>query len=74
MNSIHLSELSTGVLMIIVIAAIWSIFWKGTALWHAARKGHSLWFIVLLFVNTLGVLEIIYLLGVEKVKTEKLFK
>jgi len=74
MNSIELSQLSTGVLMIIVIAVIWSMFWKGTALWHAARKGHNLWFIVLLFVNTLGVLEIIYLLGVEKVKTEKLFK
>ena len=59
---------------IIIIASLWSLFWKGTALWHAARKGSSIWFILLLFVNTLGILEIIYLLAVAKVKSDKLFK
>jgi len=40
---------------------IWSIVWKGLALWQAARREHKIWFIVLLVVNTLGILEILYL-------------
>lgn len=38
----------------------WTIFWKGLALWKAAGKRHLVWFIVLLLVNTLGLLEIAY--------------
>ncbi len=41
---------------------IWSLFWKGLALWRSARSGQKYWFIALLVVNTVGVLEIIYLL------------
>jgi len=40
---------------------IWSLAWKGLALWKAARKEHKVWFVVLLVVNTLGLLEILYL-------------
>ena len=40
---------------------IWSLFWKGWALWRAARKGSKIWFVVLLVVNTLGILEILYI-------------
>ena len=40
---------------------IWSLTWKGLALWKAARKEHKIWFVVLLVVNTLGLLEILYL-------------
>lgn len=40
---------------------IWSIVWKGLALWQAARRGDKVWFIVLLVVNTVGILEILYL-------------
>ena len=39
----------------------WSIFWKGMALWRAARNRHLIWFIALLVVNTLGLLEIAYI-------------
>ncbi|MEY4731594.1 MAG: hypothetical protein RL681_540 [Candidatus Parcubacteria bacterium] len=45
----------------ILIVALWTIYWKGRALWHAARKGDSVWFVVLLVVNTVGILEILYL-------------
>jgi len=41
---------------------VWSLIWKGFALWRAARAGQAAWFIVLLFVNTAGLLEIAYLL------------
>lgn len=39
----------------------WSIFWKGTALWKAAKGSQRNWFIALLIINTVGVLEIVYL-------------
>jgi hypothetical protein len=42
-------------------AVIWSFVWKGLALWKAARNGHRNWFIALLFINTLGILEILYI-------------
>lgn len=41
---------------------VWSLVWKGLALWKAARAGQTAWFIVLLFVNTAGLVEIAYLL------------
>jgi methionyl-tRNA synthetase len=44
----------------------WSVIWKGLALWRAGRKEHLAWFIVLLVVNTCGILEIIYLLTAGK--------
>ena len=44
----------------------WSIIWKGIALWHAARNTQLAWFITLLVVNTVGILEIIYLLFFRK--------
>jgi len=39
----------------------WSLFWKGLALWKSARRGENWWFIILLVVNTIGLLEILYL-------------
>ncbi len=39
---------------------VWVVVWKGLALWRAARKNSPIWFVVLLVVNTLGVLEILY--------------
>lgn len=46
---------------IIAAAVAWSIFWKGLALWRAARNDQRGWFVVLLLINTLGLLEILYL-------------
>jgi hypothetical protein len=40
---------------------IWSLVWKGLALWKAAREGSKPWFVVLLLLNTAGILEILYL-------------
>lgn len=40
---------------------IWSVIWKGLALWKAARLESKIWFVVLLLVNTAGILEILYL-------------
>ena len=40
---------------------VWSLFWKGYALWRSARNSQKGWFVFLLVVNTLGILEILYL-------------
>jgi methionyl-tRNA synthetase len=61
-----------GFLLFIVI--IWSLFWKGLALWHSGRRGQSWWFIIILIVNTVGILEIIYLFAVLKLRFSQLFK
>jgi cytoskeletal protein RodZ len=53
---------------VIILAAAWTIPWKGVALWRAAKKQSVAWFIVLLLVNTLGILDIIYVFAFSKRK------
>jgi methionyl-tRNA synthetase len=45
---------------------IWSVVWKGLALWRAARLRQAGWYIALLVINTVGIFEIIYLLATNK--------
>jgi hypothetical protein len=45
---------------------LWSVTWKGLALWHAAKRNEKWWFIGLLVVNTVGILEMCYLLFVVR--------
>ena len=51
---------------VFIAVAIWTIAWKGTALWKAARNNSNVWFVVLLLVNTMGILEIIYIFFFSK--------
>ncbi|MFH0988035.1 MAG: DUF5652 family protein [Parcubacteria group bacterium] len=53
--------------VVLALAMIWSLVWKGIALWHAARNGHKIWYVIMLIVNTVGILEIIYIFAVAKV-------
>ncbi len=53
-------------LLWIVIA--WTLAWKGYALWIAARKGSKPWYIALLILNTLGILEILYIYVFSRAK------
>jgi hypothetical protein len=58
------------------IILVWIITWKLIALWKSARKGHIVWFIFLAIINTIGILEILYIfvfskLGVVKHKVAK---
>ena len=62
--------IGAGVWFLISLAAVWSAIWKAIALWKAARNSHLGWYIVMLIVNTLGILEIIYILAFSKPKTE----
>lgn len=47
---------------------IWSIFWKGFALWKAAKYDQRNWFIGILVLNAGGILELIYLFAFAKKK------
>jgi hypothetical protein len=57
--------------VIIPFLIVWTLPWKGVALWRAARNKQLVWFIVLLVVNTLAILEIIYIFGFSKKKSEQ---
>ena len=50
----------------IILAILWSLTWKGFALWRAALLQQKYWFVAILIVNTLGILEIIYLFVVAR--------
>lgn len=46
----------------IAVVVLWTIAIKGVALWYSARNGQKVWFIAMLFVNLIGIPEVIYLL------------
>lgn len=50
----------------LILAVAWTIPWKGVALWKAARRGEKIWFIIMLIVNTLAILEILYIFVFSK--------
>ncbi len=52
--------------LVLTIIIVWSFIWKGLALWRAARLGQSYWFVALLVLNTVGILEILYLFVFSK--------
>lgn len=51
---------------LIAVLALWSVIWKGLALYRAGRVKDPVWFVVLLLVNTVGILEILYLFVFSK--------
>lgn len=57
---------------LILLAALWALPWKGYALWKSARKNQPWWFVALLIINTLGILEILYIFFFSEMKGWKL--
>ena len=68
MNSLDAGPNINPILVFIIF--VWSILWKGLALWRAAKYHQKSWFIAILVVNsaTVGILEIVYLFGFAKEK------
>lgn len=58
----------------LALLVLWSMFWKGLALWHASGRNDAKWFITILIVNTAGILELVYLFGIAHLRVEELFK
>ena len=48
--------------VLVIAITLWSIVWKLIALWYAAKNKHLTMFIVIGVLNTLGIVEIVYLL------------
>jgi hypothetical protein len=62
---------SPGAKILLLVLVVWSLIWKGIALWKAVRNNSKPWFIVLLLVNTVGILEILYIYWLSKKQTVK---
>lgn len=57
----ELDSLRPGLIWLFVVLMVWSLVWKGLALYRAGYNRSPVWFVVLLLVNTLGIMEILYL-------------
>jgi len=53
---------------IAILISLWVLPWKAVALWKAAKNDSKPWFVVLLILNTLGILEILYIFVFGKKK------
>ena len=56
---------------ILWLIILWVLPWKVVALWKAAKSSHKLWFVALLILNTLAILEILYIFVFSKKKQPK---
>ncbi len=65
--------LDTSNLWWVVPLMIWSFAWKAMALWKSARNNDLAWFVIVILINTVGVLEILYIFVLAKSqnKTQK---
>ena len=57
--------------LLFLVLVVWSLAWKGVALWKAARQNQRNWFVALLVLNTFGILEIMYTFWFGNVKQQK---
>lgn len=65
----NFSTMAPGIIAGIIVVAVWSMIWKGFALYRAGANRSPAWFVVLLILNTAGILEILYLFVFGKKKT-----
>jgi RsiW-degrading membrane proteinase PrsW (M82 family) len=76
----EMTGLTTGILILIIVIAIWKLIWYGIAIYKTIERKQIRWFVVLFvaafLLGDLGILAIIYLLihknkGQAKAKEEK---
>ncbi len=63
-------ELTDQQLILLLLVTLWTLPWKGVALWKAAQNKQKVWFIALLVLNTLAIVEILYIFYFSKKKEE----
>lgn len=54
--------------IVFTILIIWSTVWKGFSLWRASQHNSKPWFVLLLVVNTAGILDILYIFIFSKMQ------
>ncbi|MFA6077089.1 MAG: DUF5652 family protein [Candidatus Paceibacterota bacterium] len=61
-----MEQLPTSFNILIVVITLWTIPWKIYAVWTAVKHNHKKWFVVLLILNTVSILEIFYIFKIVK--------
>jgi methionyl-tRNA synthetase len=56
----------------VIALVVWTLPWKGVALYKAAQNSQKGWFVALLILNTFALLEIVYIFGFSKKKEQSL--
>lgn len=46
----------------IIILLAWTLVWKAFGLWHSAKRNNGIMFVIMLLVNSAGIIPIVYLL------------
>ncbi|MHB1330600.1 MAG: DUF5652 family protein [Minisyncoccota bacterium] len=59
---------------IFLTLVLWSLAWKGVALWKSAGLKQKPWFIALLLINTFGLLEIFYIFIIARKHEAKIIE
>jgi len=70
-NSWQFSGIWPGWFVVMAFLMLWTIPWKAVALWKAAQKKDLYWFIALLLINTMGILEMLYIFVFSKMIWKK---
>lgn len=52
--------------LLVILLFLWTIPWKIYGIWTAVKNDHKKWFVAMLFLNTVGILEIFYIFKVSK--------
>lgn len=71
MSGVDITSLFGMPLWAFYLLLAWSLIWKGAGLWVASRSNQKGWFIAILIINSIGILEAIYLFAVKKGKWPK---
>jgi len=64
----EITQLLSGQPWIMFLIILWVLPWKAVSLWKAAKNNHKKWFVALLILNTLAILDIMYIFIFSKKK------
>lgn len=56
---------------VLLLVTAWVLPWKGVALWKSSRASQKKWFVAMLVLNTLAILEILYIFFYSKKQETK---
>jgi hypothetical protein len=69
MNELAEFLTSTEGVLTLLFISLWTLVWKGVALYHAGKNRQKVWFVVLLLLNDLGILSMVYLRWFQRQRT-----
>ncbi|KKU70731.1 MAG: Membrane protein [Parcubacteria group bacterium GW2011_GWA2_47_21] len=59
---------------LLMVLMVWTIPWKGWALWKAAKLNDKWWFVALLLIQTVAILDILYIFIFSKRHSSPILK